>query len=84
MYKVQFLKSAAKEFRALDDTMNTRVTEVIDKLMINPRPKGVRKLKGRQDLYRIRVGSFRVVYEIIDEMELIQITRIRRRSEVYR
>ena len=84
MYKVQFVKSAAKEFRALDNTMKPRVTELIDKLMMNPRPKRVRKLKGHQDLYRIRVGSFRVIYRINDEMELIQITRIRHRSEVYR
>ena len=84
MHKVQFLKSAAKEFRALDDPMKARVTEVIDKLLLDPRPKGVRKLKGHQNLYRIRVGSFRVVFKINDEMELIQITRIRHRSEVYR
>jgi mRNA interferase RelE/StbE len=65
------LKSAAKEFRNLDDTTKRRITEKIDKLIEEPRHRGVRKLIGHKSLYRIRVGSFRIVYDINEEIELI-------------
>ena len=84
MYKIELLKSAAKEFRDLDDTTKRRITEKIDKLIEEPRPRGIRKLRGHKSLYRIRVGSFRIVYDINEEIELIQVTRIRHRSEVYK
>jgi mRNA interferase RelE/StbE len=84
MYKIELLKSAAKEFRDLDDTTKRRITEKIDKLIEEPRLRGVRKLRGHKSLYRIRVGSFRIVYDINEEIELIQVTRIRHRSEVYK
>ena len=84
MYKVEFLTSAAKEFRALDGEVKRRIVTIIDKLIENPRPEGVRKLHGQRNLYRIRVGSYRVVYEINDEGRLIRVTRIRHRREIYR
>ena len=84
MYRVEFLSSAAKEFRSLDAAIKRRIIPVIDKLIENPRPKGARKLRERKDLYRIRVGSYRVVYEIDDETRLIRVTRIRHRREIYR
>jgi len=84
MYRVEFLSSAAKEFRSLDSEIKRRIIPVIDKLIENPRPKGVRKLHQHKDLYRIRVGSYRVVYQIDDETRLIRVTRIRHRREIYR
>ena len=56
----------------------------IDGLSGNPRPPGVRKLVGHESLYRIRVGQYRVVYDIDDQGRSIRITRIRHRREVYR
>lgn len=84
MYEVEFLTSAAKEFRSLEAQIKRRVSAAIDSLQENPRPRGVRKLRGHESLYRIRVGSYRVVYEIDDEAELIVVTRIRHRRDVYR
>jgi mRNA interferase RelE/StbE len=84
MYEVEFATSAAKEFRSLDTGIKHRVAMAIDALQENPRPRGVRKLQGHQCLYRIRVGSYRVVYEIHDETQLIRVTRIRHRREAYR
>jgi hypothetical protein len=52
MYRVEFLSSAAKEFRSLDAEIKQRIIPVIDKLIENPRPKGVRKLHQHKDLYR--------------------------------
>lgn len=84
MYKIEFVASAAKEFRALETRMKQRITAAIDDLRQNPRPADSRKLRGHQRLHRIRIGSYRVVYEIDDQVELIRITRVRHRRDVYR
>ena len=84
MYRVEFVTSAAKEFRSLETGVKHRVGAAIDALQEEPRPKGVRKLRGHQYLYRIRVGSHRVVCEIYDESRLVRVTRIRHRREAYR
>ena len=83
-YEVKFATSAAKEFRSLPLELKRRVGAVIDRLSEDPRPPGVRKLVGRERLYRIRVGQYRVVYEVDDKEQLIRVTRIRHRREVYR
>lgn len=82
-YNIEFLASAAKEFKSLDTNMKRRIGSVINDLQNNPRPIGMRKLKGHDRLYRLRVGHFRVVYEIDDHTKTILITRIRRRQEAY-
>jgi len=83
-YEVQFATSAAKEFRSLPPQLKRRVSSTIDSLSQDPRPPGVRKLVGHEHLYRIRVGQYRVVYEIDDEGQFIRVTRIRHRREVHR
>jgi mRNA interferase RelE/StbE len=82
-YEVEFATSAAKEFRSLPLEFRRRIAAAIDTLSEEPRPAGVRKLTGHRSLYRIRVGSYRVVYEIDDESKLIRITRVRHRREAY-
>ena len=84
MYEVEFVASAAKEFRSLGVGIKRRVALEIETLRKNPRHRGARKLRGHKHLYRVRVGSYRVVYEIEDEMRLVRVTRIRHRREVYR
>jgi len=83
-YEVEFVTSAAKEFRSLPSEAKRRVSVAIDALRENPRPLGVRKLRGRTDYYRIRVGPYRVVYEIDDTAKLVRVTRVRHRRDVYR
>ncbi len=83
-YNVEFVHSAAKEFRALPSDIKLRVGGAIDALEQNPRPAGVRKLAGHTNLYRIRVGVYRVVYEINDKNLLVRVTRVRHRREAYR
>ena len=83
-YEVQFATLAAKEFRSLPPELKHRTSAAIDGLSQDPRPPGVRKLVGHERLYRIRVGQYRVVYEIDDKEQLIRITRVRHRREVYR
>ena len=82
-YTTEFAASAAKEFRALPEEIKWRVRKAVESLHRNPRPTGVRKLHSRDPLYRIRVGQYRVVYELDDEAERIRITRVRHRRDAY-
>lgn len=83
-YKIEFATSAAKEFRSLPVNVKQRISTSVDALGQKPRPDGVKKLQGHEELYRIRVGVYRVVYEIDDSKKLIRITKVRHRSEAYR
>lgn len=83
-YEVVFVSSAAKEFRSLPIDIKRRIGTAVEMLSQNPRPTGVRKLQGHEQLYRIRVGQYRIVYAIDDQAKLIRVTRVRHRREVYR
>ncbi len=83
-YDVLFVASAAKEYHSLPDEIKRRVALAVEAFRQNPRPAGVRKLHGHEYLYRIRVGQYRVVYEIEDPKRLVRVTRIRHRREAYR
>jgi mRNA interferase RelE/StbE len=61
--------------------LNDRIIAAIQKLAQNPRPSGCRKLAGTGNDWRIRVGDYRVIYEIAD---VIRVDRVRHRREVYR
>ena len=69
MYALRLARSARKEFEALPDAMLARVAQKFDALVTNPRPVGCKKLRGADDLWRIRVGDFRIVYRVDDRPE---------------
>ena len=83
-YEVRFVSAAAKEFRSLPIDTKRRISAIVERFRQTPRPSGVRKLHGYENLYRIRVGQYRVVYEVDDQARLIHITRVRHRREAYR
>lgn len=70
-YRVEFTKQAIKQLNALPMQEKQRLESKIDALASEPRPLGVKKLKGEADLYRIRVGNYRVVYTIQDQQLLV-------------
>ncbi len=82
-YSLEIKHSAQKELDALDDAVFTRIDSKILALIDNPRPTGCKKLKGYKDLWRIRVGDWRVVYLIDDAAKLVSVARIAHRREVY-
>lgn len=84
MYKIEFTNSAAKELRDLPVEMQRRIVSMVDRLEKNPRPHGVRKLVGHEYLYRVKVGQYRIVYEIDDTNSNIRVTRVRHRRDAYR
>jgi len=60
------------------------VIAAIQRLAKNPRPTGCRKLAGTDNDWRIRVGEYRVIYEIADAIRVVRVNRVRHRREVYR
>ena len=83
-YKIVFVRSARKELQALDRSVAGRVLKRIEALTREPRPSGCRKLEGTDNLWRIRVGDWRVVYAVDDAKSLVEVSVIRHRREVYR
>ena len=83
-YSVSFKASAAKELKKLPPELQHRIADGIERLVKDPRISGVVKLKGNDDLYRFRVGEYRIIYNINDLKQKITIVRIRHRRDVYR
>jgi mRNA interferase RelE/StbE len=83
-YRIEFVSQAAKQFRTLPSQLQERLKAKIDALSNNPRPYGVTKLAGEDDLYRIRGGDYRIIYTIQDEHLLILVVKIGHRRDVYR
>ena len=82
-YDVSLTSSAAKELKKLSGQLVARIVRRLENLASNPRPPGCKKLQGGDREWRIRVGDYRVVYTIDDAKLLVEVTRIRHRSEVY-
>jgi len=84
MYRVLLARVAEKELTRLSAENHDRVIDAIQTLGNDPRPPGCRKLSGSKNDWRIRVGDYRVIYEIADEIRVVRINRVRHRREAYR
>jgi mRNA interferase RelE/StbE len=82
-YHVVLTASAEKELKRLSSQLIARIISRPENLASNPRPPGCKKLKGGDREWRIRVGDYRAVYTVDDTNSLVEVTRIRHRSEVY-
>jgi mRNA interferase RelE/StbE len=82
-YHVALTSSAEKELRRLPRQLVARIIARLENLAANPRPQDSKKLKGGDREWRIRIGDYRVVYTIDDAKALVEVTRIRHRSDVY-
>lgn len=82
-YTVELTGPAAKQVRRLEPGDRRRVLAAIDSLTDHPRPPGVRKLVGEVNVWRIRTGDFRVIYEIDDRRVSILVVRVGNRRDVY-
>ena len=83
-YAITFARSARKELERLNTNVLGRIFPKIEALAQNPRPHGCRKLRGFDSLWRIRIGDYRVIYQIFDDEMAIDIVAARHRSQVYR
>lgn len=82
-YQVEFTKGALKQLKKLPKDIKERIDTKIQELAIEPRLNGVKKLQD-DDLYRIRVGDYRIVYQIDDNVLLVTVVKVKHRREVYR
>lgn len=83
-YTVEFSPGAEREFRKLAHQIQRKLRPRIDALADDPRPAGAKKLKGRDELWRIRAGDYRIVYEVRDRILVVLVVRVAHRGEVYR
>jgi len=82
--RIELKPSAARELERLPREVQRRVARAIDGLASDPRPDGVKKLEGPDELYRVRTGDYRILYQIRDAVLLILVVNIGHRRDVYR
>lgn len=83
-YTVDIARRAVKSLARLPRAEQQRVRAAIDLLADEPRPPGCIALIGEQSVYRVRVGDYRIVYEVVDARLVVQVIRIGHRRDVYR
>jgi len=83
-YSLEYTPAASRQLAKLDKGAQARLKPKIKILSENPRPHGARKLQGFDNIYRIRVGDYRILYEIDDNILLVLIVEVGHRGGVYR
>jgi len=83
-YKIEVSATAEKQIRGLGRDEQVRVLRAIQQLATDPRPRGARKLRGYDDVYRIRVGTFRVIYSVESGRLLVIVLKVGHRKDIYR
>ena len=83
-FSIRWRASTKKDIRSLPPQEVARVIEAVGHLAAEPLPHGSQKLSGSERTYRIRVGDYRVVYEVLTESRVVEIQRVRHRKDVYR
>jgi len=83
-YSIEWSTHARRSLRALAVDARERIALAVDGLSADPRPQGVRMLRGRAATYRLRVGEYRVLYEVTDAALLVWVVDVGHRKSVYK
>ena len=83
-YRIEFAREATKDLRRIDRVWIPRIITAIENLADDPYPTGCKKLVGSEHTFRIRVGDYRVIYDIQNKVLVVLVVRIRHRRDVYR
>jgi mRNA interferase RelE/StbE len=83
-YRIEVSATAERQLRKLQRADQRRIVQAIRALAQEPRPRGCRRLRGYEDVYRIRLGVFRVLYSVEDARLLVILLKIGHRKDVYR
>ena len=84
MYDLLISRQALKDIAELPKTAVPRVTKAIDALRLDPRPAGCKKLKGQREyLWWIRVGGYRIIYDIKDKVRVVEVREVGDRKDMY-
>ena len=84
MYHVEFTSGAARQLKKLSHDVQRRLAVAIDGLEQEPRPQGVKRLSAEEGIYRIRVGDYRVLYQIHDKILVVLVVSVGDRKDIYR
>jgi len=83
-YQIEISKGASKQLKKLSEDIREKIEAKIQELIDEPRPDGVVKLKDIENGYRIRVGEYRVLYKIYDDVLVVTVIKVGHRRQVYR
>jgi mRNA interferase RelE/StbE len=83
-YSVELTRTAEKQLRRIAKRDRSRLVQAIQGLADRPRPHGARKLQGYEDVFRIRVGQYRVVYEILEGRVIVIVLKVGHRKDIYK
>lgn len=83
-YIIQYKRTATEELLALPVVQARKVLSSINNLAEKPRPHGSKKLKGSIHAYRLRIGNYRVIYNIEDKIVTVTIIKVGHRKQIYR
>lgn len=83
-WQVFIQRRAEKSLRRLDKVTRRRIREAINQLVINPRPSGSKKLSGYDNLYRLRIGDWRISYALEEDKLIVLVVEIAPRGQAYR
>ena len=83
-YAIELAPSFTRDYDDLPAGLQKRVIAAVERLADDPRPAGCKKLRGERSAWRVRVGDYRIVYEVEDRIVRVLVLRVRHRREVYR
>ena len=83
-YRIEFAPRAERDFKALDGSIRGRIARRIQSLADNPYPQGIKKIEGEEELYRLRVGDYRILYQVQRQRVVILVVGIGHRRDIYR
>lgn len=83
-YQVEITPAAKRQIKKLVKQTQELIIQRLEQLADNPRPPGVLKMEGEENLYRVRVGDYRIIYEIQDRVLLIVVVKVGHRGDIYR
>ena len=83
-YQIEWRKSTNRDLKAIQAAQVLRILEAVSKLAHDPRPSGCTKLTGSDYAYRIRIGDYRVIYEIYDSILTVEVIKAAHRKNIYR
>ena len=83
-YSIRYTESASRSLKKLERGIRSRISAKILALADNPRPPGIRKITGEDYAFRLRVGDYRVVYDVLEDAVVVLVPRIGHRKEGYR
>ncbi len=84
IYSIELAPAAVRQLESLPRKVQIRISGKISALASDPRPPGCAKLRGNEDIYRIRIGDHRVLYQVKDKVLLVLVVKVGKRGEIYK